>query len=332
MKKPSKIIIYKNRNEKNQIDVRLEDETIWLSLNQISELFDTDKSGISRHIKNIFLEKELDQKATVAKIATVQTEGSRHIERSVEHFNLDVILSVGYRVSSKRATQFRIWATSILKDHLIKGFTVNQKRLGEIGLTEFEETIVLVKKVIHSKQLENSEAQGLLDIITSYSQSWLLLQKYDEAQIETPKKSKKSKKILKYSDATKAITELKNELLKKKEASDLFGREREKSLEGIIGSIYQTFGGKELYPSIEEKAANLLYFVIKDHPFSDGNKRIGAFLFIVFLAKNSYLLRKNGEKKINDNTLVAVALLIAESNPKQKDLLTKLVMNFLNEK
>ncbi len=168
MKKSSEIIFYKNQNGENQIDVRLENETIWLSLNQISELLDTDKSGISRHIRNIFLEKELDQKATVAKIATVQIEGGRHVERSVEHFNLDVILSVGYRVNSKRATEFRIWATSILKDHLVKGFTVNQKRLSEIGLTEFEETIALVKKVIHSKQLESSEAQGLLDIIASY--------------------------------------------------------------------------------------------------------------------------------------------------------------------
>ncbi len=332
MKKPAEIVIYKNQNGENQIEVNLQNETLWLSLNQISELFDTDKSGISRHIKNIFLEKELDQKATVAKTATVQIEGSRHITRDIEHFNLDVILSVGYRVNSKRATQFRVWATSILKDHLVKGFTINQKRLGETGLAEFEETIALVKKVISSKQLESSEAQGLLDIITGYSQSWLLLQKYDEAQIEAPKKSLKSRKILKYSDATNAITELKRELLRKKEASDLFGREREKSLAGIIASIYQTFGGKELYPSIAEKASNLLYFIIKDHPFSDRNKRIGAFLFIVFLAKNNYLLRRNGEKKINDNTLVAVALLIAESNPKQKDLLTKLVMNFLSEK
>lgn len=326
MKKSSEIVIYKNQNGENQIDVRLENETIWLTQEQISSLFEVDRTVITKHLKNIFASQELDEKSNVQKM---HIAGS---DKPVKFYNLDGIISVGYRVNSKRATAFRIWATSTLKDHLVKGFTVNQKRLGEIGLTEFEETIALVKKVIHSKQLESSEAQGLLDIITSYSQSWLLLQKYDEAQIETPKKSQKSKKILKYSDATKAITELKNELLRKKEASDLFGREREKSLEGIIGSIYQTFGGKELYPSIEEKAANLLYFIIKDHPFSDGNKRIGAFLFIVFLAKNSYLLRKNGEKKINDNTLVAVALLIAESNPKQKDLLTKLVMNFLNEK
>ncbi len=329
MKKPSEIIIYKNRNGENQIDVRLENETIWLDAHQLGSIFEVDRTVIVKHIQNIYKTNELEENSTCAKIAQVAADGKI---RQMNSYNLDVILAVGYRVNSKRATQFRIWATSVLKDHLVKGFTVNQKRLGETGLTEFEETIALVKKVIHSKQLENSEAQGLLDIITSYSQSWLLLQKYDEAQIETPKKSQKSKKILKYSDATKAITELKNELLRKKEASDLFGREREKSLEGIIGSIYQTFGGKELYPSIEEKAANLLYFGIKDHPFSDGNKRIGAFLFIVFLAKNSYLLRKNGEKKINDNTLVAVALLIAESNPKQKDLLTKLVMNFLNEK
>lgn len=329
MKKPSEIVIYKNKNGQNQIDVRLENETIWLDAHKLGSIFDVDRTVIVKHIHNIYKTKELEEKSTCAKIAQVAADGK---VRKMNIYNLDVILSVGYRVNSKHATQFRIWATSILRNHLVKGFTINQKRLDETGLKEFEEAINLVKKVVHSKQLESNEAQGLLDIITSYSQSWLLLQKYDEAQIEAPKKSKKSSKILKYDFASHAISELKSELTRKKEASDLFGRERQKALEGILGSVYQTFGGKELYPTIEEKAAHLLYFIIKDHPFTDGNKRIGAFLFIVFLAKNNYLLRKNGEKKINDNTLVAVALLIAESNPKQKDLLVKLVMNFLNEK
>jgi death-on-curing family protein len=329
MKKSSEILIYKNEDNKNEIEIQLKDETIWLDAHQLAAIFGVDRTVIVKHIQNIYKTGELKENSTCAKIAQVAADGKM---RKMNIYNLDVAISTGYRTNSAKATQFRIWATSILKDHLVKGFTLNQKRLDETGLKEFEEAVGLVKKVIQSKRLESSEAQGLLEIITSYSQSWLLLQKYDEAQIEAPKKSKKSSKILKYDFALRAIEELKSELLRKKEASDLFGRERQKSLEGIFGSIYQTFSGSELYPTVEEKAANLLYFIIKDHPFSDGNKRIAAFLFIVFLAKNKYLLRKNGEKKINDNTLVAVALLIAESDPKQKDLLVKLVMNFLNEK
>ncbi|OFW80154.1 MAG: hypothetical protein A2887_06895 [Alphaproteobacteria bacterium RIFCSPLOWO2_01_FULL_40_26] len=327
MKKQSEILIYQTPN--NQIEVRLENETIWLDSHRVGSIFGVDRSVIVKHIRNIYDSDELGESSTCAKITQLAADGKM---RQMNIYNLDVIIAVGYRVNSKRATQFRIWATSTLKDHLTKGFTINQKRLDEKGLEEFEEAIALVKKVIQSKQLKNHEAQGLLEIITNYSHSWMLLQKYDEEKIEAPKKSKKSRKILKYEDAVKAISDLKRELVKRKEASELFGYERGKALEGILASIYQTFGGKELYPTIEEKAANLLYFVIKDHPFSDGNKRIAAFLFIVFLVKNSYLLRKNGEKKINDNTLVAVSLLVAESNPKQKDLLTKLVMNFLNEK
>jgi death-on-curing family protein len=326
MKKPSEIIIYKNQDGKNQIEVHLENDTAWLTQEQISLLFAIDRTVVTKHLRNIFLSHELEEKSNVQKM---HIAGS---DKPVKFYNLDCIISVGYRANSKRATQFRIWATSVLKEHLVKGFTVNQKRLNETGLKEFEEAVGLVKKVIQSKQLENKEAQGLLEIITTYSQSWLLLQKYDEAKIEAPKKVKRPGKVFKYDFALQAIAELKSELLRKKEASDLFGHERQKALAGIIGSIYQTFAGKELYPTIEEKASHLLYFIIKDHPFSDGNKRIAAFLFIVFLAKNNYLLRKNGEKKINDNTLVAVALLIAESNPKQKDLLVKLVMNFLSEK
>jgi len=326
-----KIAIYRSKDGKAELEVKLQEETLWLSLNQLADLFDTDKSGISRHIKNIYKDGELLSKATVAKFATVQKEGNREITRDIEYYNLDAIISVGYRVNSKRATQFRIWATSVLKNHIINGYTLNQKRLQEKGLDEFEEAIGLIKRTLQSRMLTDNESKGLLEVITGYSSTWVLLQKYDKSALTEPKKHKAKKKF-DYNFTKNAINQLKAELLKKKEATDLFGNERGGTFEGIIGALHQTFDKKELYESIEEKAAHLLYFVIKDHPFTDGNKRIGSFLFIVYLAKNAYLYRKNGEKKVNDNTLTALALLIAESDPKHKKLMILLIMNFLGEK
>ncbi len=324
------IIIYKTKGGKTSLEVKLNEETIWLSQKQISELFQKDVKTINEHINNIYKEKELEEKPTIREFQIVQKEGKRLIERKIEHYNLDMIISVGYRINSKQGTQFRIWANQVLKDHLIKGYTLNPKRLPESSLKELEEAIKLIKSTLTTKELTSDESKGLLKVITDYTNSWILLQKYDSNKLENPKKKHKPKYELTYERAIEAISKLKSDLKSKKEASDLFGNQRDKSFEGIIANLYQTFGGDELYSSIEDKATHLLYFIIKDHPFTDGNKRIGSFLFILYLANNEYLFKANGERKINDNALVALALLIAQSNPKQKDTMIKLVMNFLN--
>lgn len=318
------ILIYRSREGKTELEVKLREETIWLTQNQLSALFNTERSVITKHLNNIFKSGELNEKSNVQKMHIANSD------KPVKFYNLDVIIAVGYRVNSKRATQFRIWATSVLKDHILKGYTLNHKRLAEKGLHEFEQAVGLIKKNLQSKTLSDTESKGLLEVITNYASTWILLQKYDQATISEPK-TRKAKKKFDYIFCKQAIEELKKDLMKKKEATELFGNERGKDFQHIIGNIYQTFDQQELYPSIEEKAAHLLYFIIKDHPFTDGNKRIGSFLFIVFLAQNNYLYRKNGEKKLNDNALTALALLIAESDPKQKQLMILLIMNFLSE-
>lgn len=321
------IIIYRAKDGRAQLQVKLEKETVWLTQLQIAELFDIDRSVITKHLRNVFKSIELSEKSVSAIFALTASDGKVY---QTQFYNLDAIISVGYRVNSKRATQFRIWATSVLKDHILKGYTLNQKRLQERGLKEFEEAVALIKRTAQTKSLTDNESRGLLDVITNYASTWLLLQKYDQDHLSEPKTKKASKK-LDYQFCSRAIQQLKKELINKKEASEIFGNERGEQFQGILGNIYQTFDKYDLYPSIEEKAAHLLYFIIKDHPFTDGNKRIGSFLFIVFLAKNAYLYRKNGERKINDNALTALALLIAQSNPKHKNLMVKLVMHFLSE-
>jgi len=320
------IIIYQPKSGGPRFDVALEKETVWLTQDQMAALFHKGRSTITEHINNVFKEKELKEKSVCRFSRRTGTDGK---EYQVKFYNLDVIISVGYRVKSKQGTEFRIWATKVLKDHLIKGYTLNQKRLKETNLMDLEQAVALVKNALETKKLKGTEAKGLLEVITKYAQSWLLLQKYDEEKLVLPAKQAKPRYQLDYNQAISAISDLRNNLSAKKQASDLFGKERGETLGGIIGNIYQSFGGKELYASIEAKAAHLLYFIIKDHPFADGNKRIGSFLFIVFLSRNNYLLDKKGERKFNDNALVALALLIAESDPKQKDVLVKLVMNFL---
>jgi prophage maintenance system killer protein len=252
-------------------------------------------------------------------------EGSRKVRRNIELYNLDAIISVGYRVNSKRGVRFRQWATSVLKDHLIKGYTVNERRLAEKGLSEMEQAIALLTRTLESHESLSDEGRAVLDVISRYAKSWSLLLKYDEDRLELPKSRHPTKQPLDYDRVLKSIMALKNDLLTRGEATELFGQQRGDSLQGILGNLDQTFGGQDLYPSLEDKAAHLLYFVIKDHPFSDGNKRIGSFLFLVFLQDNK-LLEQSG---INDNGLVALALLIAESDPKQKDLMIRLVLNML---
>ena len=318
----SEIQIFKTEKG-TEIEVQFDNESFWLSLNEIATLFERDKSVISRHLKNIYKERELDERATVAKNATVQTEGGRKVEREIEYYNLDAILSVGYRVNSKRGTQFRQWATQRLKDFLVKGVAINQKRLDEL-----QQTVQLIQKSI-GEETNLTEAKGLLNIITQYTRSFVLLNQYDSNTIEQKEVSENITYEIRYDEAKTAIAELKKLLKKKKEATNLFGNEKDQSFEGTLQSIVQTFGGKYLYPSIEEQAAHLLYFIIKNHPFTDGNKRIGAFLFIWFLDKNKHRFKKSGELKINDNALVALALLVAQSNPAEKELMIKLITRFV---
>ncbi len=319
------IVLYQADDGHSVIDVRLKDETVWLTLNQMAELFGRDKSVISRHLRNIFKTGELKRDATVAKNATVQNEGGRRVTRYIEWFNLDAIISVGYRVNSKRGTQFRIWATSVLKDHLVKGYSLNQKRLAEKGTKELQQVLTLLSNTLEGYNLVNEEGKAVLDIVNRYAGTWRLLLQYDEDNLPAPGRKQAPKTVLSIDQARSAISSLKQELAVRNEATDLFGQERGEGLSGIIGALYQTFGGEDLYPSVEEKAAHLLYFIIKDHPFSDGNKRIGSFLFILFLRLNGLLDRISFDNK----ALVALALLTAASDPAQKDVLIRLVVNLL---
>lgn len=262
------LIIFTSNDNQTQIEVQFENETVWLSLNQISELFGRDKSVISKHLKNIYNENELTLDATVAKNATVQKEGNRTIERTLEYYNLDIIISIGYRVNSKQGTQFRIWANNILKQYLIKGYTINERRLKEQEkqLIELKSTVNLLSNVLTTKELNSDEATGLLKVVTDYAYALDILDKYDHQQLKIEGTTAIELFIIDYAEAKHAIYDLKDKF----GGSSLFGNEKDESFKGSIAAIYQTFGGVDLYPSVEEKAANLLYFVVKNHSFSDG--------------------------------------------------------------
>ncbi len=311
----NEIVLFKNQNVK--LEVNMKDETVWLSLDQMAKLFGRDKSVISRHIKNA-LEEELDI-STVANFATVKNEGGRNVTRNIDYYNLDMIISVGYRVKSQNGVIFRKWATKILKDYMIKGYAVNQKRLEYL-----EKTVKLIDIAGRiDTELKGNEAQEIIKVINNYSNALDLLDDYDHKRIIKPNGTKDNKQIT-YEDCLNIITKLRFS-----NDSDLFALERNQGLKEIIGTIYQSFDGKDLYPTIEEKAANFLYLIIKNHAFIDGNKRIAATLFIYFLEFYNILYIEN-KQVIDNNTLVAITLLIAESNPKEKNILTDLVMNFLN--
>ena len=322
----NQIVIYEDINGEIKLNVSLENETVWLSQKQLETLFDRDKSVISRHIRNIFKEGELERNSVVAKNATTASDGKIY---QVEYYNLDMIISLGYKVNSKRATSFRVWASKILKEYIINGYAINEKRVQEKGIKELQQTIALLENTISQTELELNEAKGLLDVILNYSRTWTLLQCYDEDSLKIDFLSQEPRFILDIDEAKSSIIQLKNELLKKGEATELFGREKAGEFEGMLRNIYQTFGGVDLLVSAEEKAANLLYYIIKGHPFNDGNKRIGAFLFILFLSKNNMLYKTNGELKINDNALVALSLMTAKSDPKQKETIVNLIVNIL---
>jgi prophage maintenance system killer protein/prophage antirepressor-like protein len=322
----SDIVIYENGEV--ELKATIENETVWLTQKQLCELFDRDKSVVSRHIKNIFKDNELDEFSVVAKNATTASDGKIY---NVEYYNLDMIISVGYRVNSKKATQFRKWSTKILKEYLIKGYTLNKERLQQKKFDELDATIKLIKSNIENHELTLAESKGFVEIVSNYARSWALLQGYDEQSLIDVTQSKKEKFVLGYTEAKEAIELFKKTLMDKGEATVLFGQEKAGEFKGNLLNIYQTFGGYDLLPSLEQKASNLLYYVIKGHPFNDGNKRIGAYLFILFLAKNKALYKANGELKINDNALASLALLVATSMPEQKDIIIKLIMNMIYE-
>ncbi len=323
--KKGEIVIYKDQTGP-ELQVKFEHENVWLTQGQIAELFGSDRSSITKHIKNIINSAELSEKSNV------QFLHIANADRPVKFYNLDFVLSVGYRVNSKRATQFRIWATQKLRDYLLKGYLVNQPRLQEnqfAKLKELEQVNKLFLQVIESRRAEGYEKE-LLKIITDYTNTWFVLNSYDKGELDLEGLSKKKPKSLQYEGVRKSIDKFKDRLVSKKEAGELFGQEVEGKLQAVLGSINQTYDGKELYPTIEEKAAHLLYFAIKDHPFTDGNKRIGSLLFMLFLVENHFLHNKKGERKINDAALITLALLIAESKPEQKEVMVKLIVNLIN--
>lgn len=309
-----------------RLDVRLEQDTVWLTQNQMAELFGRERSVITKHIGNVFREGELDEESNVQNL---HIAGS---DKPVRFFNLDVIISIGYRVNSKRGTQFRIWATRTLRDHLVQGYTLNERRLREKDLTEMEQAVRLLARTLSSHELVNDQGRAVLDVVTRYARSWRLLLQYDENRLpESPAHPTRPVAGLPPDISRQAIVSLKQALQAKGEATALFGLERGGALDGILGSIDQTFGGEALYPSAETRAAHLLYFIIKDHPFADGNKRIGSFLFLLYLDRNALLTKPDGAPRFADNALVAVALLVAESDPAHKELLIRLILNLLQE-
>ena len=321
----NKIIIYQTEDGQTQIDVRLENETVWLTQKQIAELFGTKRPAITKHLKNIYDSEELDENSTCSILEHMGNEGKQTY--TTKYYNLDAILSVGYRVNSKNATRFRQWANKVLKNFLVKGYAVNERiRKEQIG--ELRQLVGILGRAIQNKEIEpNEENQALLDIVVDYTYALDTLDNYDYERLSISKTTQEDKFHATYENAMQAI----NALREKFGGSTLFGNEKDDSFKSSIGQIYQTFGGEELYPSVEEKAAMLLYLVTKNHSFSDGNKRIAATLFLWFLNNNRILYREDGSKRIADNTLVALTLMIAESRTEEKDVMVKVVVNLINQ-
>jgi prophage maintenance system killer protein len=326
------VVLYETADGQTRVEVRLDQETVWLSLNQMAELFERDKSVISRHLRNVFATGELAREATVAKNATVQSEGGRDVVREIEYFNLDAILSVGYRVNSKRGTQFRIWATRTLHDHLLRGYTLNESRLREKGFGEIERAVELLTRTLTQRALVTDEGRAVLEVVQQYTRAWRLLLEFDENRLaDRPSQPLIPTAHLSLEEARAAIVALRDTLTDTGKDSDLFGQERGDQLGAIVGNIEQTFDGEPLYPTAQVRASHLLYFVIKDHPFVDGNKRIGSLLFLEYLRRNRLLTQTDGTPRLADNAIVALALLVAESEPAQKELMIRLILNLLEQ-
>lgn len=323
-KMPSgEIVLYQAPDGNVALDVRLERESLWLSQKQMSLLFEKDSDTIGLHLRNIYKEAELLKTETTEESSVVQMEGNKRVRRKVRLYNLDAIISVGYRVNSKRGTQFRIWATRVLRDHILKGYTVNTNRLRELN-----QTVRLIANMVERRDLSGDEAKALLRVVGEYSYALDLLDDYDYQRVKPPNKTSQVVHMLSYEEALRLIFLLRERF----GGSALFGMEKDMGMAGALGAVMQTFDGNDLYPSLEEKAAHLLYFLVKNHAFVDGNKRIAAALFLWFLERNSALTKPDGERRISDATLVAVTLMIAESRPDEKEALVRIVTHLLCER
>ena len=320
------IEIYKSFDNAIELQVNLDNDTVWLNRNQLALLFDRDIKTIGKHINTIFFEGELSKKSVVANFATTAIDGKTY---KVDHYNLDIIISVGYRVKSKQGTQFRQWATQRLKDYLVQGYAINEKRLKETEnkFQELKQAVKLLENIVQTKEITGDEAQGLLKVLSDYAFALDILDQYDHQTLKIAETDTDEVFKISYSEAIKAIAGLKTKF----GGSNLFGNEKDDSFKSSLETIYQTFDGIDLYPSVQEKAGHLLYFVTKNHSFSDGNKRIAAFLFIWFLERNA-LLYYEGKKVIDDNALVALTLMIAESKPDDKDMMVKVIINLTNNR
>lgn len=320
----NKIVIYQTEDGKTQLDVRLENETVWLTQAQLVQLFDSSKANVSEHIKHIYEDGELAADSTVRKFRTVQTEGKRQVGRNVTYYNLDLIISLVYRVNTKRGIQFRQWATSVLRDYLIKGYAINQ-RIREENYQQMVQLVRSMARTVKLQDLSKEVRNALLDVVVDYTFALDRLDDYDYQRLSIPESSTEEKFHATYEGAMKVLAELREKF----GGSGLFANEKDDSFKSSIGQIYQTFGGQDLYPTVEEKAAMLLYLVTKNHSFSDGNKRIAATLFLWFMNENGILYDDMHNKRIDDATLVALTLLIAESRPEEKDTMIKVVVNLI---
>jgi DNA ligase (NAD+) len=316
----TEVIIYTAKDGHVELDVNLIDQTVWLSQQQLADLFGTKRPAMTKHLKNIFNSNELSEGSVCSILEHTANDGKQY---KTKFYNLDAIVSVGYRVNSHQATQFRIWATQVLKDHLVHGYTTYDKRLSERGVHELQQTVELLKKTLVHHELVSDLGKEAIQLILSYAKTWGLLLAYDEGELKLPAQGSSTEPRLNYEVALSAIESLRVDLAARNESTHLFGRERDGGLDSILNNIEQTFDGEALYKTAEEKAAHLLYFVIKDHPFTDGNKRIGSFMFLL------YLKSQNMPVKFNENGLVALALLVAESDPDQKEMIVRLIANLL---
>ena len=328
MTENSQITIYQSADGSTQIEVRLEQGTLWLSQAQMAELFDKDSDTIGLHLRNIYESGELDENATTEDSSVVRQEGKRQVKRNIRFYNLDAAISVGYRVNSRKGTQFRIWATNVLRQHLVQCYSLNQQRLEaqQEKLAELKQAIALSSRLIHNKDLSTPESQGILAILEKYSHALTVLDDYDHQRLQVVGTRKDAQPRISYEDAMQQIRLWRS----RENLGGLFGNEKDDSFRSSLETIYQTFDGKELYPSIEEKSANLLYFIVKNHSFTDGNKRIAAAIFVWFLQRHDFLYNAEGEKRIADNALVAFTLLIAESKPDERDMMIKVIINLIN--
>lgn len=323
------LVIFQEADRPVEVRLDVQGDTVWLTQRQMSTLFDTTPENILMHLKNIFQDEELREQATAKDFLAVQTEGQRRVQRTLKHYNLDAVISVGYRVNSKRAVLFRQWTTRILREHLTQGYTLNRQRF-EANARELEAALQLVRKAARNPEFQADMGRGLVDIVTRYAQTFVLLQRYDEGLLTEPPTTTGGT-LFTVAEARAALAGLKADLITRGEASTLFAQERQEAFEALLGNLDQSVFGEPAYPSVESKAAHLLYFVIKNHPFADGNKRSGAFLFVDFLNRNGRLLDRTGQPVINDIGLAALALLVAESDPSHKDTMIRLIMNMLTQ-